>query len=187
AGGGGGGAGGVVEHRGGSPRREAHHHDGEGAPAEDHEIERIHQHQGGGSDRRDPGLGGEPQQMVAVEQDPARNAEDGHQDAGGESFAGGEQEALEHVLLDDHARKSGDDVGGARHDEAVDHGDANEEFDKRDERNKRTEAERGRKVSALGKRRGGGHRFSPSCNFLLSSSSKPRLASSRRSLQICAT
>src|SRR5262244_2280932 len=125
--------------------------------------------------------------MVAVEQNPARHAEDSHQDAGGESLAGGEQEALEHVLLDDHARKSGDDVGGHGHDEAVDQAETNEEFDKRDERDKRTEAERGRKVSVLGKRRRGGHRFSPSCNFLLSSSSNPRLASSRRSLQICAT
>ena len=125
--------------------------------------------------------------MVAVEQDPARNSENGHQDAGGKRLAGGEQEALKHVLLDDHAREGGDDVGGHRHDEAVDHADANEEFDKRDERDKRTEAERGRNVSVLGKRRGGGHRFSPSCNFLLSSSSNPRLASSRRSLQICAT
>src|SRR5499426_1472281 len=119
-----------LEHDRGKPRGEAHHHDGEGAPAEDHEIERIHQHQGGGSDRRDPGLGGERKQKVAVEQDHARNAEDGNKDAGGESFAGGEQEALEHVLLDDHAREGGDDVGGHRHDEAVDHAEANEEFHK---------------------------------------------------------
>src|SRR5215467_5787419 len=52
--------------------------------------------------------------MVAVEQYAPRNAENGHQDAGGECLAGGEQEALEHVLLDDHARKGGDDVGTYR-------------------------------------------------------------------------
>src|SRR5262249_34367443 len=94
---------------------------------------------------------------------------------------------LKYVLLDDHAREGGNDVGGHRHDESVDDADANEEFDKGDERDKRTDAEHGRKISVLGKRRGGAHCFSPSCNFLLSSSSKPRLASSRRSLQICAT
>ena len=48
------------------------------------------------------------------------------------------------------------------------------------------QAERGREISVLGKRRGS-HRVPASCNFLLSSSMSPRLASSRRSLQICAT
>ena len=40
-------------------------------------------------------------------------------------------------------------------------------------------------LQLLGERRG--HRLSDPRNFLLSSSSSPRLASSRRSLQICAT
>src|SRR5262249_5232719 len=127
------------------------------------------------------------EERVAMEEGRGGDGENGQQNAGGKRLAGGEQEALKHVLLDDHARKGGDDVGGHRHDEAVDDADANEQFDERDERGERSDTDRGRKISVLGKRRGGAHCFSPSCNFLLSSSSNPRLASSRRSLQICAT
>ena len=76
------------------PGGEAHHHDGERAAAEDHEIERIHQHQRRGRDRRDPGLGRQPQQVIPVEQHAAGDAEDRDQDARGERFAGGQQEAL---------------------------------------------------------------------------------------------
>src|SRR5205807_8127395 len=104
---------------------------------------------------------------------------------GREGLGGGEQKARKHVLLDDHAWKGGDDVGRHRHDEAVDEADADEQFDESDEGDERADAERRRKISVVGKRRG--HRVSASRNFLLSSSSSPRLASSRRSLQICAT
>src|SRR5262249_17920687 len=164
---------------------EAHHHDSQGAPAEDHEIERIHQNEWRRRDRRDPGLGRKSQQMIAVEHDPARDADNRQKDAGGESLTGGEQETLQHVLLDNYARKRGDDVGRHRHDEAVDDADANEQLEQCHKNKQRADAERGRKKSVLGNNRG--HRPSPSRSLPISSSLSPRLASSRRSLQIWAT
>ena len=76
------------------PGGEAHHHDGHGAAAEDDQIERIHQHERRSRNRRHPGLGRKPQQVIAVEQHAAGHAEDRDQDAGRERLAGGEQEAL---------------------------------------------------------------------------------------------
>src|SRR5206468_12162327 len=113
-------------------------------------------------------------------------AEDGGRDVGGKVLAGGGHETVERVVLDNDPRKCSNDVRGERHDEAVDQADANEQLDQRDEGDKREQAERGWEISVLGKRRGS-HRVTASCNFLLSSSMRPRLASSRRSLQICAT
>ena len=43
------------------------------------------------------------QQLEAVQQHAAGDAEHREHDAGGEAFGEGEQEAAEHVLLDDHA------------------------------------------------------------------------------------
>src|SRR6266853_1926487 len=67
----------------------------------------------------------------------------------------------------------------------TDNGDPNEQFEQCHENEQRADAERGRKISALGKTRG--HRPSPSRSLPISSSLSPRLASSRRSLQIWAT
>src|SRR5215469_3786024 len=45
-----------LEDDGSEASGEAHHDDGQRAPAEDHEIERVHQHEWGRRDRRDPRL-----------------------------------------------------------------------------------------------------------------------------------
>ena len=120
-----------------------------------------------------------------MKHDPPGDADNGHKNAGGESLARGEHETLKHVLLDDDTRKSGDDVGRHRHDEAVDDADANEELEQCHEYEQRADAERSWKIFVLGNTRD--HRLSPSRSLPISSSLSPRLASSRRSLQIWAT
>src|SRR4029077_16476705 len=123
---------------------------------------------------------------ISMQQDAAGYSEDGDQDACRECLAGCEQATLQHVLLDSDPRESSDDVGWHRDNEAVDQTDADEKLYQPDEHDERKQPERGGRAPHPGQRNGG-HRVSASRSFSLSCSCNPRLASSRRSLQIWAT
>ena len=84
---------------GGSAGDEAEHDDGQRAAPEDHHEQRIGQHHGRGGQRRHPGLAGLLQQLVALHQHAAGDADQRDQDAGRQAFAGGDEEAADDVLL----------------------------------------------------------------------------------------
>ena len=123
---------------------ERHHDDGERAPPEDHQEQRIHQHQRRRGEGGDPGLAGKPEQLHAVEKNADGDAEERQQDARGKAFPRGEQETVRDVLLDDDAFEAHRDLGRHRHDEAVDDADADQDFDRNQHQHERAEADDGR-------------------------------------------
>ena len=110
----------VLRITGGSAGDEAHHDDGPGVAAEDHQEQRIHQHDRRRGQRRDPGLGRPAQQVDAIAAARRGHADHGDHHAGGEGLEDGQAKALADVLLDDDAPEGERDFRGQRHDEAVD-------------------------------------------------------------------
>jgi len=94
---------------------------------------------------------------------------------------------LADVFLGDDALEGERDLGGQRHDEAIDDADADEHLDGEDADDQGTEAERHRHRPRARDGGGGHDPCSPLWSARSSSSRMPRVASSRRSLQICAT
>ncbi len=87
----------------------------------------------------------------------------------------------------DDAAEGERDLRGQGHDEAVDDADPDQHLDGEDADDERAEAEHRRRRTRAGERGRGHAPCSPLCSARSSTSRMPRLASSRRSLQISAT
>ena len=176
---------GLQDHRR-QPGDESHHDDGRRRAAENDQEQRIHQHDRRRGHRRDPALGRARSRGTRCSSAPVGMPTTRHQQHRVEAFLAGGQQPPENILLGDEARKAGEHVRRQRHDVAVEHAGPQQHLHGHGERDKHREAETHRHPSpCVASRKPPCH--APSPRAWASASCMPRLASSRRSLQICAT
>ena len=89
---------------------ESEDHDGDGRSAEQHQEQRIGQHQRRRRPRRDPRLEGASQRSRLIQPEAERHADREDQQTCRERLDAGEQKASRHMFLDDDAAECGEHV-----------------------------------------------------------------------------